>query len=193
MAKIAYKRVSTVEQNLDRQLEGLSFDKEFIEKISGKDKNRPELANLLVYVREGDYVHVHEISRLARSLGDLKDIVNTILQKGASIKFHKENFTFEPGKAKSATEDLLFNVLTAFAQFERDLLLERQREGIAIAKQNGTYKGRQSRYSQSDIERLYLRFEDANNTGESKKKIAREFGMCESYAYQLVKKFRQEK
>ncbi len=191
MSKIAYKRVSTVDQNLDRQLPGMKFDKVFVEKISGKNMQRPQLIAMLDYIREGDTVHIHDLSRLARSLFDLQSIVDSMLNKGVSIIFHKENFEFIPGEEVSAIQKMLFHHLAVFAEFERDLILERQKEGIAIAKSKGLFKGRQSKFSNADIKRLKQMFNNAKKMGRSKKAIAEEvFGISESYAYRLIKKIK---
>jgi len=142
--KFGYKRVSTSEQNLARQLNGMTFDREFVEKISGKNIERPELLSMLSVLRADDEVHVHELSRLARNTKDLLEVVEKVLKVEANIKFHKENLHFVAGKKRPPVQDLMLSLLASIAQFERDLLLERQREGIALAKQRGVYKGRQS-------------------------------------------------
>lgn len=137
---IAYVRVSTVEQNEERQLEGLKkyrIDKWFTEKISGKDTNRPELKNLLDFVREGDTVYVHDFSRLARSTKDLLEIVDRLTAKKVHLVSNKENLD-----SSTPTGKLMLTMIAAINEFERTNLLERQREGIAIAKKNGVYKGR---------------------------------------------------
>ena len=137
---IAYVRVSSLDQNEERQLEGLKkyqIDKWFTEKISGKDTNRPQLKNLLDFVREGDTVYVHDFSRLARSTKDLLDIVEYLSEKHVHLVSNKENIDSSTPSGK-----LMLTMIGAIAEFERTNLLERQREGIAIAKQNGVYKGR---------------------------------------------------
>ena len=141
MASIAYVRVSTIEQNEARQLEGLkqyNIDKWFTEKVSGKNTNRPELNNMLDYVREGDTVYVHDFSRLARSTKDLLDIVDQLQIKGVHLVSNKENVD-----TSTATGKLMLTMIGAIAEFERQNMLERQREGIAIAKAEGKYKGGQ--------------------------------------------------
>ena len=140
MANVAYVRVSTVEQHEDRQCEGLkkyNIDKWFIEKCSGKNTNRPELTKMLDYVREGDTVYVHDFSRLARSTKDLLELVETLNSKGVALVSNKENLD-----SRTPTGKLMLTVIGAIAEFERTNLLERQREGIAIAKEKGVYKGR---------------------------------------------------
>jgi DNA invertase Pin-like site-specific DNA recombinase len=178
----AYKRVSTKTQNLDRQLHGLEFDREFVEKISGKDTNRPELQALLGVLREDDEVHVHELSRLARNTKDLLNVVEEVLNSGASIHFHKENLFFLAGEKHMPIQDLMLSLLGSIAQFERDLLLERQREGISLAKQRGVYKGKQSKFSDDDIADIKEQFRHAKN----KSKLAKKLGISRGYLYQLV-------
>lgn len=137
---VAYVRVSTVLQNEGRQTEILNkygIDKWFTEKISAKDTNRPELQKMLDYVREGDTVYVLEFSRLARSTKDLLNIVELLQEKGVELVSHKECFD-----TSTPTGKLMLTVVGAIAEFERENILERQREGIALAKKAGKYKGR---------------------------------------------------
>ena len=140
MKKIAYVRVSTVEQNEARQVEalkGYGIEKWFIEKVSGKNMNRPELQNLLDYVREDDIVYIHDFSRLARSTKDLLEIVERLNEKKVVLISNKENLD-----TSTATGKMMLTVIGAINEFERQNLLERQREGIEIAKRNNVYKGR---------------------------------------------------
>lgn len=138
--KIGYVRVSTVEQNTIRQLDGLSLDKVFTDKCSGKDTNRPALAQLIDFIRDGDTVYVHSMDRLARNLFDLKKLVNLFNEKSVKIQFIKENLVFTG--EDSPMSNLLLSVMGAFAEFERELIRERQKEGIAIARQSNRYQGR---------------------------------------------------
>ena len=138
--KIGYIRVSTVDQNTARQLEGIELDKTFVDKISGKNAERPQLRAMLDYAREGDTIVVHSLDRLARNLDDLRRIVKEATEKGIQVEFLKENLSFN-NKADHMSQ-LLLSVMGAFAEFERNLILERQREGIALAKKQGKYKGR---------------------------------------------------
>ena len=138
---VAYVRVSTVEQNEARQVEALekqSIEKWFIEKISGKDTNRPQLQAMLDYVRERDTVYVHDFSRLARSTKDLLLIVEKLKEKNVHIVSNKENID-----SSTPTGKLMLTMIGAIAEFERQNMLERQREGIAIAKREGKFKGGQ--------------------------------------------------
>lgn len=146
---IAYVRVSSVDQNEARQKEGLGkkyeIDKWFTEKISGKDMNRPQLKAMLDYVREGDTVYVLEFSRLARSTKDLLTIVEQLQSKGVHIVSDKENID-----SRTATGKLMLTMIGAIAEFERRTILDRQREGIAIAKEQGKYRGGQVKRIDSD-------------------------------------------
>lgn len=138
---LAYVRVSTVEQNAERQIEALKkhdIDKWFTEKVSGKNTNRPELQKLLEYMREGDTIYIHDFSRLARNTVDLLRLVETIQNKGVTLVSNKEAVNTSTPNGK-----LMLTMIGAIAEFERENLLERQREGIAIAKREGKYRGRQ--------------------------------------------------
>jgi len=182
--KFCYKRVSTQEQYLDRQLNGLTFDREFVEKVSAKNTNRPELQSLLSVLRSKDEVHVHELSRLARNTKDLLSVVESVLEAGSSISFHKENLQFIAGEKRPPVQDLMLSLLGAIAQFERDLLLERQREGIALAKQRGVYKGRKSRFTDSEIEQIRSEFKTTKN----KSILARKWRISRAYLYKITQK-----
>ena len=137
---IAYVRVSTVEQNEARQREALgkyNIDKWFIEKASGKTMKRPKLQEMLGFIREDDVVYVEEFSRLGRTAYDLLSIVKRIENTGAKFVSLKENFD-----TSTPTGRLQLTMMAAIAEFEREMILERQREGIAIAKKEGRYKRR---------------------------------------------------
>ena len=140
MAHVAYIRVSTTEQNTDRQLAdtGIEFDKIFKDEASGKNTERKGLKDMLDYVREGDTLHVHSIDRLGRSLIDLKTVVTELNARGVAVHFHKENLKFEAG-TQNPMQTLMFDMLGAFAEFERSMIKERQREGIEKAKERGVY------------------------------------------------------
>jgi len=138
---VAYIRVSTIEQNEARQLEAMkdkNIEKYFTEKVSGKDTNRPKLQEMLDFVREGDTIYIHDFSRLARSTEDLLKIVNQLNDKGVHLVSNKENLD-----TSTPTGKLLLTMIGAIAQFERENLLERQREGIKLAKEQGRYRGGQ--------------------------------------------------
>ena len=138
--RVGYIRVSTLDQNTERQLDGQELDKVFTDKASGKDTKRPQLQAALDYLREGDSLVVHSMDRLARNLDDLRRIVLGLTSKGVLVEFVKERLTFTG--EDSAMSQLLLSVMGAFAEFERSLIRERQREGIALAKKAGVYKGR---------------------------------------------------
>ena len=146
--KIAYIRVSTVEQNEARQLEAMkskSIDKYFTEKVSAKDTNRPQLQAMLDFVREGDIIYIHDFSRLARNTADLLKIVEYLNDKGVTLISNKENID-----TGTPTGKLMLTMIGAIAEFERANLLERQKEGIAIAKREGKFKGSSVRVIDDD-------------------------------------------
>lgn len=179
MADVAYRRVSTVDQKSDRQLSGMEFDKEFEDKCGGGDTNRPSLQALMDYVREGDVVHVHSIDRLARDSQDLLGIVDGLKTKGVTIQFHKENLTFTADKADPFKE-LMFQMLGAFAQFERSIIRERQREGIEKAKRKGIYKGGKRTISREKVLSMLER-------GVGPAAVARELGIGRMSVYRIKK------
>jgi DNA invertase Pin-like site-specific DNA recombinase len=179
--RIGYIRVSSLEQNTERQLEGITLDKIFTDKISGKDTNRPQLQSLFNYIREGDKLYVHSMDRLARNLDDLRKIVKTLTEKSISIKFEKENLLFSKGETPMAT--LMLSVMGAFAEFERSLLKERQREGIEIAKKKGLFKGRKRCLSEKSASELRKRV--AN--GEKKSVLAMEFKISRETLYKYIR------
>lgn len=154
--KVGYIRVSTVEQNLDRQIakmQELGVEKVFSEKISGKSKaNREQLNNMLDFIREGDVVYVSEFARLARNTLDLLEIVEKIKSKGASLISCKEQLDLG-----SSSGQLFLTILSGLAQFEREMILERQAEGIAEAKKKGVYRGRQPKKI-AGIEEYYKKY-----------------------------------
>ncbi|WP_409259746.1 recombinase family protein [Pseudomonas sp. KCJK9009] len=149
MANIGYIRVSTADQNTDRQLDGITLDKRFEDKLSGSTIDRPQLLAMIEWVREGDVVHVHSIDRLARSMADLLQLVASLNAKGVHIHFHKESMLFTG--EDSPMQKLMLNMMGSFAQFEREVMKERQREGIAKAKEKGVYKGRTKTIDDSAI------------------------------------------
>jgi len=180
MATINYIRVSSITQNTARQLVGVDCDKEFVDKCSGKDTNRPEFQAMIGYVREGDVINVHELSRLARNTQDLLSIVKSLNDKGVTIRFVKENLSFTGDS--DPLQNLMLTMLGAISTFERDLILERQREGIAIAKEKGKYKGRPSSFTSEQLTEIKEGFASVKNKAE----LARKFGISRSYLYKLV-------
>ena len=163
--RIAYVRVSTTEQNDGRQIEALKkqgIDKWFTEKISAKDTNRPQLQAMLDFAREGDTIYIHDFSRLARSTKDLLSIVEKLTTKGIFLVSNKENID-----TSTPTGKLMLTMIGAINEFERSNLLERQREGIALAVKEGKYKGRKevvidnfteyyNRYAKREINKVQL-------------------------------------
>ncbi len=179
--RIGYVRVSSYDQNPERQLEEVALDKVFVDKASGKDVHRPELDALLTFVREGDTVVVHSMDRLARNLDDLRRIVQSLTKRKIRIEFVKESLTFTGEDSPMA--NLMLSVMGAFAEFERALIRERQREGIALAKQRGVYRGRKKALSDNQITELCQRAA----AGEQKTKLAREFGISRETLYQYLR------
>lgn len=180
---IAYVRVSTAEQNETRQKEALKkydIDKWFIEKASGKDTNRPRLQEMLEYIREDDTVYVEEFSRLGRSTADLLNTVQQIEDVGAKFVSLKENFD-----TKTPTGKLQMTMMAAIAEFERSMILERQREGIAIAKREGKYKGRKA-ISVPNIGTYYDKYMRRKGTKVS---IAHELGISRTTLDKLFREY----
>ena len=180
--RIGYKRVSTTEQNTSRQLEGIAVRKVFEDKASGKDTARPQLQAALEFCREGDTLVVHSMDRLARNLTDLRTLVNELTKRQISVHFIKESLTFTGEDSPMA--NLLLSMLGAVAEFERALLLERQREGIAIAKAEGKYKGRKR--TLNSIQAAELRKRVAGGT-VSKAALARELGISRETLYAYIR------
>ncbi|SEG40482.1 Site-specific DNA recombinase [Legionella quinlivanii DSM 21216] len=179
--RVGYIRVSSFDQNPERQLDGIKLDKTFIEKASGKDVNRPQLEALLAYVRDGDTVVVHSMDRLARNLVDLRSLVNDLTAKDVSVEFIKENLTFSSDNSPMAI--LLLSVMGAFAEFERALLKERQREGIELAKKRGAYPGRKKILSDEQVQLL----KDKIANGVKKAHVASELGISRETLYQYLR------
>ena len=186
--KIGYVRVSSVDQNDARQLDGLVLDKIFTDKASGKDVHRPQLQALLSHVREGDHVYVHSMDRLSRSLKDLQEVVELLTARGVAVEFCKENLKFErPGNNSgghtAAYSKLLLQMLGAVGEFERALIRERQREGIAIAKTKEVYKGRKSGLNAE----MKLKLREMIASGISKTEIAKNLAISRASVYQYIK------
>lgn len=186
-AKLGYVRVSTVEQNEARQVEALEkagVERWYIEKISGKNMERPELQKLLDYAREGDTVLIHDLSRISRNLADLLALMKDFDQRGITlVSLHESIDTGTPlGK-------LTLSIIGAINEFERANLLERQREGIAIAKRAGRYKGRK-RTVLEDMEGVY---HDYVTRRRSKAQLAREHGVSRPTLDRLLREFEREK
>ena len=178
-----YIRVSTAQQNTDRQLLGIDCDRVYEEKVSAKNTDRPQLQAMLLNLRAGDHVNVHELSRLARNTKDLLVIVEQIMDAGASIHFKKENLRFESGKTADPFQKLMLSMLASISTFERDLMLERQREGIALAKAAGKYRGRKSQFSDEQVSEIRSRFSEPT---VNKSALAREYGISRQHLYGLM-------
>jgi DNA invertase Pin-like site-specific DNA recombinase len=161
-------------------LEQVQVDKVFTDKASGKDTHRPALDSLLSFVRDGDTV-VHSMDRLARNLDDLRRLVQQLTQRKVRIEFVKEHLTFTGEDSPMA--NLMLSVMGAFAEFERALIRERQREGIVLAKQRGAYRGRKRALSDADIAIVKLRAVG----GDNKTQIARDFGISRETLYQYLR------
>ena len=183
--KVAYVRVSTEEQNEARQVEALKahgIEKWFVEKLSGKDMDRPQLQAMLDYVREGDTVYVHDFSRLARSTKDLLSITEQLQKKGVGFHSDKEQIDTTPPAGK-----LMLTMIGAIAEFERQTLLDRQREGIALAKAAGAYKGRK-RIEVKDFEKYYARY---MRREVSKAGLAKELGVSRPTVDRLIREHKR--
>lgn len=184
--KIAYVRVSTEEQNEARQveaLEGYGIEKWYIEKISGKDMNRPRLREMLDFAREGDTIYIHDWSRISRNTSDLLELVKQLQEKGIQLYSNKEGFD-----TSTPTGRLMLTIIASINQFERENMLERQREGIAIAKREGKYKGRM-RVELPDMEDVYAAWVTRE---KSKAEIAREKHISRPTLDRLLKEYERE-
>lgn len=181
--KVAYVRVSTVEQNEARQIESLNrhnIDKWYTEKISGKDTNRPKLIEMLDYVREGDTIYIHDFSRLARSTKDLLDIVERLTEKGVHLISLKENID-----TSTPTGKMMLTMIGAINEFERQNLLERQREGIAIAKADGKYKGRKEiTFTDEEFNQAYTEYQ---SRAINKKELAEKLNISRPTLNKILK------
>ncbi|MDT7953485.1 MAG: recombinase family protein [Acetobacteraceae bacterium] len=178
---VGYTRVSSLDQNPARQLEGVVLHRTFTDSASGRSTARPQLEAMLGFVRDGDTVVVHSMDRLARNLDDLRALVRTLTGRGVRVQFLKEQLTFTGEDTAMAT--LLLSVMGAFAEFERSLIRERQREGIALARQRGAYRGRARALSAEQVAQLQQRAAD----GAAKASLAREFGISRETVYQYLR------
>lgn len=180
--RVGYVRVSTEDQNPERQLEGLPIDRIFIDKASAKDVHRPQLTEALSFVREGDTLIIHSMDRLARNLSDLRQLVTHLTEKGVLVEFMKERLTFSGDDSPMSL--LMLSVMGAFAEFERALLKERQKEGIELAKRRGVYRGRKRTLSAEQMTELKTRVQ----RGERKSDLARFFNISRETLYQYLRK-----
>lgn len=189
MSNIAYVRVSTIEQNESRQIEALekfNIDKWFTEKVSGKDTNRPQLQLMIDYVREGDTVYIHDFSRLARNTKDLLDIIEQLNNKGVTLVSNKENIDTSTPQGK-----LMVTMIGAIYEFELANLHDRQKEGIAIAKAEGKYKGRKPvNVSQDTFEDEYNKYMSREI---SKVELAKRLGVSRPTLDKLIKEYEERR
>ena len=184
--KVAYVRVSTIDQNEARQVEALKnyeIEKWFTEKVSGKNMDRVQLKLMLEYVREGDTVYVSDFSRLARSTRDLLDIVEDLKSKNVHLVSLKENLD-----TSTPTGKLMLTMIAAINEFERENILERQREGIAIAQKAGKYKGRK-KVSVKDFRKYYERYMRRETT---KSDLAKELKVSRPTLDRMIKEYKEE-
>lgn len=179
-----YVRVSTAEQNTERQLKDVACDRVYEEKISGKDTNRPELQAMLSNIRADDVINVHSMDRLARNTRDLLNLVEEITSKGATIVFHKENLTFKGNEKQDPYQKMMMTMLGAVAELERSILLERQREGIAIAKSKGKYKGGKNKLNEEQV----IELNNLHKQGLPIARIAKQFKITRPTVYGYLKK-----
>lgn len=182
--RVGYVRVSTAQQNPDRQLEQLKgiTERIFQDEASGKDKHRPQLEALVQFVREGDEVVVCSMDRLSRSLKDLLQLVDEFNARGVAIRFLKEGFEFKPGDASPMAKFTL-QIMGSVAEFERQIILERQREGIELARNRGVYKGRKP-LAPSVIDKI----KELSSMGVPATRIAKSLGIGVSSCYRYLKK-----
>jgi DNA invertase Pin-like site-specific DNA recombinase len=179
--RVGYVRVSSVEQNTDRQLDGVTLDRTFTDKASGKDVERPQLKELKAFVRAGDVVLVHSMDRLARNVVDLLQTVEALTKRGVRVEFVKEHLVFTGDD--SPMSNLMLTVMAGVAAFERALIRERQREGVALAKKRGAYRGSKKRLDHAQV--LTLRQRIA--AGEKKAAVARDLGLSRETVYQYLR------
>ena len=177
---VGYLRVSTITQNTARQLDGVTLDRVFEDKASGKDTNRPQLQLCLQHLREGDTLHVHSLDRLGRNLDDLRKIVKDLTARKVIVHFHKEGLIFKGDD--SPMSQLLLNMMGAFAEFERSLIKERQLEGIQLAKARGAYAGRKPALSGDRLTELIGKIK----AGCKITHAAKEYGISRETIYQYL-------
>lgn len=183
--RIGYVRVSSLDQNPDRQIEDLKAqqaEKIFMDKVSGKNTDRPELQRMLSFIREGDTLIVHSLDRLARNLADLLTMVQDLTCRGVSVIFLNERLSFEAGADASPTSKLMLSMIGAFVEFERSMIRRRQAEGIALAKERGVYKGRPRSISDETLETVNALVEQGVPLATAAKKV----GISRSTVYRYL-------
>lgn len=181
---VGYIRLSSLDQNTARQLIGIRLDKIFEEKVSGKDRKRPELERMISYIRKGDHVYVHSMDRLARNLKDLLELVKEITEKGCTIHFVTQNLVFSKDESNPIAK-LMLQVMGAVAEFERSIILERQREGIAAAKARGNYKTGRPVVMTAEKKKLC---HDKHAAGIPMTRIAKDLGISRMSVYRELRK-----
>lgn len=189
---VGYIRVSSHDQNTDRQLDGVALDRIFTDKMTGSTKDRPQLKAMLDYVRYGDTVVVHSLDRLARNFDDLLSIIKQLKQKGVTFKSLQENLVIN-ATGDNPIDTLILHIFGAIAQFNRSLIREAQREGIAKAKKKGVYKGRKSVLTPQIITQIEELLAKRHASVENYKKlsnndIARQVGISKSSLYRYLDK-----
>lgn len=188
--KIGYARVSTTGQDLKTQLAILKSEgctRVFEEKVTGTStKNRTQLAAAKDYMRNGDTLIVTKIDRLARSISDLNNIVKELLERGITVRFVKEDMKFDGKKENASLQNLLFNILGSFAQFERDMIVERTGEGRERAKQQGKHMGRPGQ-DEKKIRQAVKLFNNRETNGMSVNDIVKMTGVPRATIYRKVK------
>lgn len=184
--RIGYIRVSTAEQNTDRQLDGEQLTVTFTDKASGKNADRPQLQAMLAgNWPQGSVIVVHSMDRLARSLIDLLKIVEQLTARGIAVQFLKEGKIFRGGNSTDPMDKLMLSMLGAFAEYERTLIRERQREGIAKAKLRGVYRGRKQKITDADL--IAQVIAEATALGANKTRIASNYGISRETLYNYIK------
>lgn len=183
--RIGYVRVSSADQNTERQLAEQQLTVTFTDKASGKNADRPQLQAMLAgNWPVGSVVVVHSMDRLARSLNDLLNIVEQLTERGINVHFVKEGKTFRGGDSTDPMDKLMLSMLGAFAEYERTLIRERQREGIAKAKERGVYKGRQQKVT--DAAQIQQIVAEATTLGANKSQIAQKYGLSRQTLYKYL-------
>ena len=184
--RVGYIRVSSLDQNPDRQMEDLKsqgVEKLFTDQVSGKNMNRPELQKMLSFVREGDSLYVHSLDRLARNLADLLNLVQDLTGRGVSVHFLGEKLDLDAGKDASPTSKLMLSMIGAFAEFERSMIRRRQAEGIALAKERGVYRGRQRSVTDEQIQTVRAQIAQGVPLSVAVRKV----GISRATAYKYLK------
>ena len=187
MARIAYRRVSTNAQSVERQLPDEAFDKEFDDFLSASESQRSGLQRAIEYLRPGDFFVVHSIDRLARSLADLERLVKFFTDTGVTVEFRAEKLIFKPDSSADPVSKMMLQVIGSIAEFERSMIKERQREGIAAAIAAGTRFGRPKALSESQLRSLRAK----RGAGVSIRLLQDEFNLSKSTVYRLTRSMKE--